>query len=292
MSRLRDWLNLVRLPNVFTAASDSLAGFLIAGANMDHAASAVLVCAASMALYGGGVTLNDVCDAALDARERPDRPIPSKRVTIATARRLAIVLLLVGVLAAWTASRRSAATALVLTGTIIAYNAALKTTIVGPVAMGMCRALNLVLGATVVRGYSEFMHDTTIVLACAGMLMYVSSLTFSARAETARIRRSVLATSYLGMLAAGGLAIAAVWPRSSPVAVGIAGGFELLLGMVSIKALLEPSFENVRRAVRSFVLMIPLLDFVLVLAVRDPAVAALVLVPGVIALALSRIRMA
>jgi hypothetical protein len=40
---------------------------------------------ATMCLYAGGVVLNDFFDRRLDAIERPERPIPSRRVSAASA---------------------------------------------------------------------------------------------------------------------------------------------------------------------------------------------------------------
>ncbi len=44
--------------------------------------------AASTLLYASGVVLNDVFDLRRDARERPERPLPSRRVSLPAARRL------------------------------------------------------------------------------------------------------------------------------------------------------------------------------------------------------------
>ncbi|NBW86494.1 MAG: hypothetical protein EBR23_06620, partial [Planctomycetia bacterium] len=65
-----DWLRLVRLPNLATAAADSLAGFLIcwcAAGNVGWTPAACwLAVAASVAFYAAGMVLNDVCDVETD----------------------------------------------------------------------------------------------------------------------------------------------------------------------------------------------------------------------------------
>ena len=48
----------------------------------------ILLVAASTLLYAGGVALNDVYDVDIDRQERPERPIPSGRISLAAARRL------------------------------------------------------------------------------------------------------------------------------------------------------------------------------------------------------------
>ena len=51
-------------------------------------------------LYAGGVVLNDVFDADLDAVERPERPIPSALISKKSAGIFGAVLLLFGIVAA------------------------------------------------------------------------------------------------------------------------------------------------------------------------------------------------
>ena len=64
----------------------------------------ILLLAASTLLYAGGVALNDVYDADVDRQERPERPIPSGRVSLAAARRLGWMLLIAGAAIPWVVS--------------------------------------------------------------------------------------------------------------------------------------------------------------------------------------------
>ena len=76
--RLRSLLELVRLPNVFTAPADVVMGMAVSGAPLSPANALLLLASASA--YAGGMALNDAFDAPLDAVERPERPIPSGRL--------------------------------------------------------------------------------------------------------------------------------------------------------------------------------------------------------------------
>src|SRR5436309_2569438 len=79
-------LALVRPPNVFTAVADSLAGLVLARRAGPVLGDPGLWClAASACLYLGGIALNDYFDRAVDAVERPERPIPSGSVPPAVA---------------------------------------------------------------------------------------------------------------------------------------------------------------------------------------------------------------
>ena len=96
---LRAYLELLRLPNVFTAMADVVMGFffvVVVNVPVDAARLGLLVGASSL-LYCAGMVLNDVFDFDLDARERPERPLPSGRISRPAAARLGWGLLATGV---------------------------------------------------------------------------------------------------------------------------------------------------------------------------------------------------
>jgi len=72
---LRDYLELMRLPNVFTAVAGAAMGFLFVCEPITATDAWLLVflLASSSLLYLAGVVLNDVFDMELDAHQRPDR---------------------------------------------------------------------------------------------------------------------------------------------------------------------------------------------------------------------------
>ena len=122
MAEARAWLELIRLPAVFTAPADVLAGAALTGALASTAdtpltaarlAGAVL---ASVAVYAAGMAANDYCDARIDAAERPHRPIPSGRVTQAQVLRFVVTLQLLAVLIAGVVSVAAGAAALATVG--------------------------------------------------------------------------------------------------------------------------------------------------------------------------------
>jgi 4-hydroxybenzoate polyprenyltransferase len=145
--RLRDIFELVRLPNVFTAPADVAMGLAAAGAGWEP--KYALLFAASMCAYAGGMALNDARDAELDAVERPNRPIPSGRIS-RTAAHLISALLLLGALAcAWAVGLRALIAAAALVSMIVLYDVYAKRTALGPVIMGLCRFFDAALGISV-----------------------------------------------------------------------------------------------------------------------------------------------
>lgn len=161
---LRAYAQLTRPANIITAVADILAGFAASGA-------AVVLCQlptsewwahplfahlgwltlSTVGLYGGGIVFNDVFDADLDRRERPERPIPRGDASVRSASILAAGLLMVGVMSAAQVSVRSAAIALAVAGLAVLYDAWGKhQRLLGPLNMGLCRGGNLLLGISAV----------------------------------------------------------------------------------------------------------------------------------------------
>lgn len=209
---------LVRLPNLFTAAADVLAGAAIAGAAAKNPTDLALLAAASACLYAFGTALNDICDAKRDRNERPTRPIPAGQIPGSTALALAILLASGGIALAAAANPASAWNAAAIVVAIIAYDAIFKSTPLAPPLMGICRGLNLILGASIT-ATSPFAISLSAGIAAALYSLYVASLTLFARDEAAEPNPQRLRLASTGMLAA--TAAAAIWlgTRSLPSAV-------------------------------------------------------------------------
>lgn len=149
MGSLKPYLQLTRPANLVTAVTDILAGMAIAQFTFPDFSPAPLLIS-TVALYGGGVVMNDVFDAKLDSVERPERPIPSGKVSLPSATMFGISLLFLGILLAAIYSFQSGVIAIGVALLTVIYNRFAKHhTILGPVTMGMCRGGNLILGMSV-----------------------------------------------------------------------------------------------------------------------------------------------
>lgn len=100
------WLELTRISNVLTVATNALVGLwvahLLAGQAtierfVDWMPRHVGVIAGICLLYLFGMVLNDLLDRDVDAHERPTRPLPSGRVALRPAVLLAATLVATGV---------------------------------------------------------------------------------------------------------------------------------------------------------------------------------------------------
>ncbi len=186
LSRASAWWQLLRAANVFTAASNVIAGFLIVQGQWAPAETLALLIAASACTYLAGMVLNDAVDAELDAVERPERPIPAGHIARTTASSAGWALLTCGVLFSWWAALACGHPMPGLIGVLLAfavirYNSVLKSTWIGPVAMGWCRVLNVMLGASVAGNLTRQWEAFAYALAVG---LYTVVLTNVAQSET------------------------------------------------------------------------------------------------------------
>ncbi|MBI5684267.1 MAG: UbiA family prenyltransferase [Verrucomicrobia bacterium] len=145
---MKNYFQLVRAPNLFTAATNVFTGCAAASLSPPPPATVALLALSSACLYAGGVALNDWCDLDVDRVERPKRPLPSGQIAARTAVTLAVALLAAGVALASVVGAMAALTASAIVLLVVTYNFGLKSVhIVGPLNMGACRFGNVLLGA-------------------------------------------------------------------------------------------------------------------------------------------------
>jgi hypothetical protein len=283
--KLHAGLELVRIPNVFTAVADVMAGYLLVMGVAARPGEMALLALASAVLYGGGCALNDYRDRLVDARLRPQRPLPSGRFSPPAALALAILLLLSGPVLAWLAAPVAGVVALALAGLILYYDLAGKGRgVVGPLAMGGCRGLNLAMG------FGPAMAVLPLGLTVLPLLhlLYVFVL-----ARLGRVAGDVHAPfgPRLALLSTWALPLLllAVWLWRGAGAGGDATIFVIAFVALSasglLPALLRPGSRAVGRGVGLMILAIVLLDATYVAAVHGWLLAlpvAALLVPAVL----------
>ena len=264
--RLAGYAALVRVPNLFTAPPDVVAGAALASAAgisvgpARFGAVAVLALASTL-LYAGGTSLNDWADAAVDAEERPGRPVPSGVVPRRAALGVGLAALGGGVALAATVGPVPAAVAGALSAVVLGYDLLLKGSPAGFLAMGTARGLNVLLGVSVVGGglrpaLDGLATDATlgVVAVPAAVCGYIAAVTAMADDEgTGGSRRRVLAVgaaSVLAAVVAAGTLLAAR-PSALAVAVGLLalGAFLARNGRALRRAYADPVPERVVSAI-------------------------------------------
>lgn len=262
---LGDLAELVRAPAALSVIGDSLTGLAAARAGTPTALRPrhALLPVASACLYLGGMALNDYADRHLDATERPERPIPSGRVTPRGALTVGAVLTAGGVAAAGAAGgRRALAVAVPLAACVWTYDLVAKEHPTGPFVMAACRGLDVLLGAT--PG-----HMRSALPAAAGLAAHTLGVTVLSRGEvhgtTAQVAGGVAAGTLAGAVAAAATAPAAgsaTGGRRSAVrwtTVAAAGAYAAACLPAQVRAAATPTAANARTATRSGIqAMVPL----------------------------------
>jgi 4-hydroxybenzoate polyprenyltransferase len=236
------WGRLLRLSLAPTAAADVVAGLVAGGGGrIPPALDAALLVASSLAVYHGGLVLNDWADRAEDAKVRPDRPIPSGAVSARAALLSALALFAVAIALASCVSWRAGTWVLGIALLASAYDLAGRGPWVGPLLLGGCRAANLGLGlyyGATLAGEPLGVAPPNAPWLLASYGLYVVSASRVARLEDQDPRslvgrgpkRALVAGSFLllapSLLPARALGLSA--PDLASLVLGVAGGYGML----------------------------------------------------------------
>lgn len=263
--RLKEYLLLIRLPNVFTTPSNILTGYF-AAVTVAEADSVHLIAlmVSSGLLYVGGIVLNDYFDVEIDKRERPSRPLPSGNISKRHALAIAMVALLIANTIALALGPLSLAVSLALTFAIIAYDYRLKHGLSGPFAMGGARFLNVIFGASPVLLYANNHSYAIVGVAAASLFLYIVAITILSKKEAGNERPNstiafLMVFGVISSVAALGLLLLHLqWAFLLNLSIFAA------VMIVTFKQHLTKELPSVQKAVRNMVISIIILDSVFV----------------------------
>jgi heme O synthase-like polyprenyltransferase len=174
----RAWLEIARISNTPTVVSNTVAGAVLVSTAPDGVTVA-LVAVAMALFYTAGMVLNDIADAEIDRRDRPERPIPSGAISPRAASTAFAALIGAGVALLAAQGWRPLLAGLILVALIVAYDFWHKGNALSPVLMAACRALVYVVAALAI---ADALNDE-VWGAAAMLLVYVVGLTQVAKAE-------------------------------------------------------------------------------------------------------------
>ena len=265
------WLQLMRIPTVFTALSNILCGYMITHqltpARLPQQTDLWLLLISSAGLYLGGMVLNDVFDAALDAIERPERPIPSGRISRKAAAIFGTLLMIIGVGCAAAVGLGSLLIAGLIVAAVLLYDGRLKSTIAAPLGMGTCRFLNLMLGASAATTMTSVWQTIPMTVA-AGLGIYILGVTVFARNEAGKSSSTGLLTGVGIMLCGIGLD---AWMVTGSGAEKAISGSQMALLILGLNILMRaaivignPQPVRIQRTVGLMLLCIIFLDALMV----------------------------
>jgi 4-hydroxybenzoate polyprenyltransferase len=247
--RLTDFVELVRAPAALSVPGDVVAGAGAAGV-LDRRTAALA--GASICLYWAGMAANDWADRERDAAVRPERPIPSGRVSARAAVGIAVGLTAAGVaIAGRAAGPRGLAVAAPLVASIWAYDLWAKNTAAGPTLMATCRALDVLLGASTGR-------VRPAVGAAAAIGVHTYTVTALSRQEVTggrpRLAAATLATT-------AGLAGAVAAGRADTAVTRLlACAYALSYGRAQARIITDSAAHRVRAAVVAGIVGLPTLQ--------------------------------
>jgi len=179
-------LKLGRVSNLPTVWTNSLAALLLAGGTPLSPQMLPLLLAMSL-FYIGGMYLNDAFDAEIDARERPERPIPSGQISQTSVFILGFGMLGAGLLVLlWLGLSFDngggiwpALSGVGLAAAVVAYDYKHKANPFSPLVMGLCRFMVYLSAALCVA-----LPPPAMVWIGAGLLLcYLIGLTYIAKQE-------------------------------------------------------------------------------------------------------------
>jgi 4-hydroxybenzoate polyprenyltransferase len=195
------------------------------------------------------MALNDYADRALDAIERPERPIPSGEISPAAALAAAGGLTAAGLSLAALSGRRTLAVAVPLAATVWAYDLVLKNTRAGCGSMAAARGLDVMMGAAAAGDVRAALPAAAIVGA------HTYAVTELSRAEVSGAERSLpaatlAATAVVAWAAVDHAGLMRDRDRVARVAAtALAGTYLAAFARPQLEALADPSAPKVRRAV-------------------------------------------
>lgn len=244
------YLRLGRVSNLPTVWTNAVAGALLAGASPGAGRLLTLALALS-AYYVGGMYLNDGFDRDIDARERPERPIPAGLVSARRVFTIGFALLALGLagVASVSAHAGTIVSALALAGAIVLYDAWHKANPLSPVLMGLCRVLVYLTAALATSGRLA----PPVLAGAACLLAYLVGLTYVAKHEN----RPLVARTW----PLAGLAAPVVYVAAGATAAALVSAAALAVWIVRAILLLRSNApRRIPRAVTSMIAGISLVD--------------------------------
>lgn len=236
---LRAYAELLRAPAAITVPGDVLAGALAAGRGAGP--RTLGLAGSSVCLYWAGMALNDWADREQDAAERPERPLPSGRISPRAALTTAAALTAAGLAAAALAggTRTVLTRTLPLAAAVWAYDLGAKNTPFGPAVMAAARGLDVLHGT----GPGPARPALAPAAAVAG---HTLALTRLSRHEVAGAPPHEAAlTALASAAAAAGTLTRAAGPVQGAALALYAAGY----GPALARAVRHPAAPEVRRAV-------------------------------------------
>lgn len=155
----KEYLQLVRLPGIFTAFSNVLIGYFFSFSFNSEVIFLPYLLATSGMLFCSGMIFNDYFDYNLDKKERSFRPLPSGKISKQNALLIGFIFLILANISAFFLGFDSLIISLILSCMILFYNLKLKSILfLGILNLSVIRMLNILLGFSIIGISFEFIQ--------------------------------------------------------------------------------------------------------------------------------------
>lgn len=280
-------LKLGRISNLPTVWTNTVAAIVLAGATVTSSATPLLLAAMTL-FYLGGMYLNDAFDADIDARDRPERPIPAGEIARTTVFFVGFCLLAGGLVLLCLAATQSpeqtgvwpGVSGVVLIGAIIFYNWHHKENVLSPVVMGLCRLLIYVS----VGFCFTIVLPLPLLVGAVLLFSYLIGLTYLAKQENLGEVKNLWPMLFLGApIIYGGVVSGESWPTFVYWVIFV------VAIVTALWLVRRRQSGDIPRAVVSLIAGMSLLDAILISGAGEPGLALLAVLGFALTLGLQRV---
>lgn len=274
---LKPYLQLLRIPGIFTAISNVVMGFLVSHTATDNQVLLLPLVVSSGLLYSSGMVLNDYFDYEVDKTQRPTRPIPSGKIRRQSALILGIIFLSGANIAGFFVGIQAVLLTVTISGLILLYNMKMKhIATIGIFTLCLIRVLSVYLGFTAI-GFS-----LNLALVPLPLAFLVASISVLSRVET---ESATSKTTILNLILIGFSVISLLMISSQNEKYDYLMFFSLFIGLIlfSVLKFNKKTSTAIQNKITYHLLSIIFLDATLIAVfsnVLEAAMVAVLFVPA------------
>ena len=248
----KEYLQLVRLPGIFTAFSNVLIGYFFSFSFDSEIIFLPFLLTTSGLLFCSGMIFNDYFDYNVDKKQRSFRPLPSGKISKQNALLLGSIFIISANIFAFLVGFDTLIVSLILSFSILFYNLKLKSiSFFGIFNLSIIRMLNVLLGFSIIGISFEFFQ----YLLPIGI--FVFGISILAKNE---IKSNLIIYRKLNKIT---IAITIAY-----VSILVINNFQfeslLLLGLFSFLSVYSLFFKKIQHQITFQLLLIILLDSILI----------------------------
>jgi len=273
---IRQYFQLVRFPGIFTAFTNVLLGyFLVQGDTFGlHLLGPLLT--TSGCLFLAGMSLNDYFDKKIDKKERPERPIPSGKVSPKNALSLGIIFLIIANIFSIFVGLEAVLVTITMSVLIFSYDFKIKNfPVIGVLTLSSVRFLNVILGTSIA-------FNLEIVYIAIPLAIFVAGISVLARTESSSYSRKSEMLNLIFILSTIVSTVIIIFDKITIVSLGFLGLF--IISVFFPYVLFKNSAEkSVQKKITYQILAIMILDGVIISAFSElsyAVVAILLYIPA------------